>query len=172
MERKSLFCDSCDFIFDQKWHNLSLSDLVLADKAVCTVFHGVLNYYENLKIHQRLALKLLIYESKHPNMGAQWLSGTMLDSRLRGCGFQPHRHHCLVSLSKNINSSLVLVQPRKTHPFINEILLMGCKESNQTKQPNKMRVRPAKTQISLGICPVWSESSLCAQGSNYRTKFS
>ena len=28
MERKSLFCDSCDFIFDQKWHNLSLSDLV------------------------------------------------------------------------------------------------------------------------------------------------
>ena len=28
---------------------------------------------------------------------------------------------------------------------------------------NKMSVRPAKTQISLGICPVWSESSLCAQ---------
>ena len=24
-------------------------------------------------------------------------------------------------------------------------------------------LRPAKTQISLGICPVWSESSLCAQ---------
>ena len=30
MKRKGLFCDSCDFIFDQKWHNLSLSDLVLA----------------------------------------------------------------------------------------------------------------------------------------------
>ena len=27
-------------------------------------------------------------------------------------------------------------------------------------KPNKMTVRPAKTQISLGICPVWSESSL------------
>ena len=27
---------------------------------------------------------------------------------------------------------------------------------------NKMSVRPAKTQISLGICPVWSESSLSA----------
>ena len=27
----------------------------------------------------------------------------------------------------------------------------------------KWHVRPAKTQISLGICPVWSESSLCAQ---------
>ena len=28
---------------------------------------------------------------------------------------------------------------------------------------NKMTVHPAKSQISLGICPVWSESSLCAQ---------
>ena len=28
---------------------------------------------------------------------------------------------------------------------------------------NKMTVRPAKTQISLGIRPVWSESSLCAR---------
>ena len=28
---------------------------------------------------------------------------------------------------------------------------------------NKMTVCPAKTQISLGIRPVWSESSLCAQ---------
>ena len=27
---------------------------------------------------------------------------------------------------------------------------------------NKMSVRPAKTQISLGIHPVWSESSVCA----------
>ena len=28
---------------------------------------------------------------------------------------------------------------------------------------NKMSVRPAKTQISMGICPVWSESSPCAE---------
>ena len=28
---------------------------------------------------------------------------------------------------------------------------------------NKMNVHPAKTQISQGIRPVWSESSLCAQ---------
>ena len=28
---------------------------------------------------------------------------------------------------------------------------------------NTLSVRPAKTQISLGIRPVWSESSLCAQ---------
>ena len=41
-------------------------------------------------------------------------------------------------LSKNINPSLVLVQPRKTHPFITERLLIWRKESNQT---NKMMVR-------------------------------
>ena len=51
----------------------------------------------------------------------------------RGRGFKPHRRHCVMSLSKNINPSLVLVLPRKTCPFIIERLLMGCKESNQTK---------------------------------------
>ena len=30
-------------------------------------------------------------------------------------------------------------------------------------KPTKWPVRPGKTQISLGIRPVWSESSLCAQ---------
>ena len=31
---------------------------------------------------------------------AQWLSGRVLDSRPRGRGFEPHRRHCVVSLSK------------------------------------------------------------------------
>ena len=69
-------------------------------------------------------------------MGAQWLSGRVLDSRPRGGGFEPHWCHCVVSLSKNINPSLVLVQPRKTCPFITERLLMGHKESNQTNKQN------------------------------------
>ena len=67
-------------------------------------------------------------------IGTQWLSGRVLDSRPRGRGFEPHRRHCVVSLSKNINPSLVLVQPRKTRPFITERLLMGRKESNKNKQ--------------------------------------
>ena len=65
--------------------------------------------------------------------GAQWLSGRVLDWRPKGRRFEPHWRHCVVSLSKNINPSLVLVQPRKTSPYITEILLMGRKESNQTK---------------------------------------
>ena len=36
-----------------------------------------------------------------------------------------------------MNPSLVLVQPRKTHPFILERLLMGCKESNQTNKTSQ-----------------------------------
>ena len=32
--------------------------------------------------------------------GAQWLSGRVLDSRPRGCGFESHRLHCVLSLSK------------------------------------------------------------------------
>ena len=35
--------------------------------------------------------------------------------------------------------------------------------SQHMTKPTKCHVRLAKTQISLGICQVWSESSLCAQ---------
>ena len=46
------------------------------------------------------------------HVGGQWLSSRVLESRPRGWGLEPHRHHCVVSLSKNIYPSLVLVQPR------------------------------------------------------------
>ena len=35
--------------------------------------------------------------------------------------------------------------------------------SRLVTKPTKWHVRPAKTQISLGIHPVWPESSLCTQ---------
>ena len=35
-----------------------------------------------------------------PHEGAQWLSGRVLDLRPKGRGFEPHRRHCVVSLSK------------------------------------------------------------------------
>ena len=73
-------------------------------------------------------------------MGAQWFSGRVLDLRPRGHGFEPHQRHYVVSLSKNINPSLVLVLPRKTRPFITEGLLVGRKESNQTKNTSEVLV--------------------------------
>ena len=38
--------------------------------------------------------------------------------------------------------------------------ITGVKNEPQHDKTNKMSVRPAKTQVSLGICPVWSETSL------------
>ena len=58
-------------------------------------------------------------------LGAQRLSGRVLDLRSRGRGLESRRCQCVVSLSKNINPSLVLVQPRKTRPFITERFFMG-----------------------------------------------
>ena len=34
-------------------------------------------------------------------LGAQWLSGRVLDSRLRGSGFGPHQRHCFVVLEQD-----------------------------------------------------------------------
>ena len=46
----------------------------------------------------------------------------VLDSRPNGGRFEPHRRHCVVSLSSYINPSVVLVQPRKIVP----LLLKDC----------------------------------------------
>ena len=71
----------------------------------------------------------------------------------------------VVSLSKNIKSSLVLVQPKKTRPFITERLLMGRKESNQTKIQNSLTLCNAKLLIhiseiaiqNIGLVAVYQE---------------
>ena len=46
-----------------------------------------------------------------------------------------------------------------THLRVSRLLLMSC----STTKPTYWPVRPGKTQISLSIRPVGSESSLCAQ---------
>ena len=63
-----------------------------------------------------------ISKSTSQYQGAQWLSGRVLYSRPRGRGFEPHWRHCVMSLSKSINPSLVLVQPRKIRSFMTERL--------------------------------------------------
>ena len=70
---------------------------------------------------------LAIAQHVYHRVRAQWLGGRVLDLRLRGCGFEPHRCHCVVSLSKKHYLCLVLVQPiaRKTRPDMTEKLLTG-----------------------------------------------
>ena len=69
---------------------------------------------------------------------------------------ESHWRHCVVSLSKNINPSLEVVQPRKTGPFITERLMMGHKESNQTNQEmveafNSLEGLPDRLQVVMEI---------------------
>ena len=52
-----------------------------------------------------LEVKVNLYGSniryfKTSLMGAQWLSGRVLDLRPKGQGFEPDRRHCVVYLSK------------------------------------------------------------------------
>ena len=42
-------------------------------------------------------------------------------------------------------------------------IMNGLRYEPHHDKTNKISLHPAKTQISLGIRPVWSESSLCAQ---------
>ena len=61
-----------------------------------------------------------------------------------------------MSLSKSINPSLVLVQPRKTRPFITERLLMGHKESNQSNKTSQL-VPIFLSTLFTGLIPVYDK---------------
>ena len=62
-------------------------------------------------------------------IGAQWLSGRVLDLRPKSRGFEPHRRHCIVVLEQD---TFILawywLNPGRPVP-----VLMGLTESNQTK---------------------------------------
>ena len=55
---------------------------------------------ELIRKHMKTIVEVSI--SFHTIQGGQWLSGRVLDLRPRGNGFEPHGHHCVVSLSKTI----------------------------------------------------------------------
>ena len=89
---------------------------------------------DNVKINQAKSSRLS--KASVASFQLMWeRSGSVVECLTRDRGFEPQRRHCVVSLSKNINPSLELVQPRKTRPFISERLLMGRKESKQTNIP-------------------------------------
>ena len=48
----------------------------------------------------KIQISLLLEEPSDQDLGAWWLSGRVFDSRPKGRVFEPHRRHCLVSLSK------------------------------------------------------------------------
>ena len=63
---------------------------------VCIVVH--LNMHPNSTWKNPLHISLLFYPVIE---GTQWLNGRVLDSRRRGCGFEPHPGHCVVVLEQD-----------------------------------------------------------------------
>ena len=78
----------------------------------------------------------------------------------------PYLFHCIPGLFKFCNlrslSSFFLCILSTSRLACEPISGWNRNEPPRDKT-NNVAVHPAKTQISLGICPVWSESSLCAQ---------
>ena len=52
---------------------------------------------QNWKLLRLTVLEMHVQET----MGAQWLSGRVLDSRSKGRGFEPHGRHCIVILEQD-----------------------------------------------------------------------
>ena len=67
----------------------------------------------------------------------------------------------------NISTTLTILNSNLSSFFFSLITKMPCKSVSTNEPPhdktNKITLRPAKTQISLGIRPFGSESSMCAQ---------
>ena len=69
----------------------------------------ILEYYQSTKQlisgsgpHMSgLILVQIVSKGYQQTMGAQWLSGRVLDSRPKGSGFEPHRCHCVVVLEQD-----------------------------------------------------------------------
>ena len=72
--------------------------------------------------------------------------------------------------ARHINPILVLVQPRKTLPYITESLLMERKESNQTNKTMQMRfpmTRPTYRNIMSKNCIHWCFMCLVCRQTNF-----
>ena len=72
------------------------------------IFHAFLSsadVFQNLLLKNPFRNTINMLISLDPDqdlhvLGAQWLSGRVLDSRPRSRGFEPHRHHCIVVLEQ------------------------------------------------------------------------
>ena len=95
-------------------------------------------------------LRLRLRKKAKGVTGAQWLSGRVLDSRPR-VRASPASLRC-GPWARHIYPSFVLVQPRKTRPCLTGRLLMGGKESNQTKQ-TKWEIKQCHLIWIYTVCP-------------------
>ena len=113
--------------------------------------------HSNLVIYHRIYSKFHTYYFYHAYTGPLERSGSVVECLTWDRGAGGSSLTGVTALwSKNINPSLVLVQPRKTHPFITERLLIGRKESNQT---NKYTAAPTWNMGSVR----WRKTKMAAK---------
>ena len=63
----------------------------------------------------------------------------------------------------NLHMEFLLFKTVSCQGLVRTLQVLGTKNmSRSTTKPAKWNVRPGKTKISLGICPVWSQSLLSA----------
>ena len=93
---------------------------------------------------------LCFMQAGKPQSRAQWLSGRVLDSA-EGLQVQASQASLRCVLEQEHNSYLSTGSTRNTCPYISEILLMGCKESNQTNKSIKI-VHFCKLPRAILVC--------------------
>ena len=68
---------------------------------------GMLSSFACFCCHLLTSFKIYLFKKffqenlQSQTLGAQWLSGRVLDSRPKGSGFEPHRRHCVVVLEQD-----------------------------------------------------------------------
>ena len=102
--------------------------------------------------------------------GAQWLSGRVLDSRPRGCWFEPHWRHCVMSLRKT-HSSLLSTGSTHEDPFWHDWKNVDWDVKNKIKQKQnigsvvvgclRMGSRGHWFESDWRYCVVSSSKTLC-----------
>ena len=74
-----------------------------------------------------------IFMENFQKQGAQWLSGSVLYLRPRGSGFEPHRRHFVLSLSKT-HLSLLSTGSTQEDPSRHNLIIVDTDVKNQIKQ--------------------------------------
>ena len=81
-------------------------------------------------------------------------SGRVLDMRLRGRGFEPHRCHCLVSLSKTHKSKLSTGTTQEDPSLHNWKIVDGMERIKSNKKHDKTNKMSVQSKGILG-CAFW-----------------
>ena len=121
------------------WAFCSHIDLCIVQIYIST--WNVPTIFYQLRAHELLHVFLRLFWCSIQSIGVEFVLGTKR------------------TLKRNLTISKLFFY---IYMFYSFSLLIPVFEPRHDKT-NKMSLRPAKTQISLGIRPVWSESSLCAQ---------